>query len=104
MADSPPNGERPSIRPSLRVARSESVGVLLDRPLEDEGRVLDALVSGLNAGEPMRDLFGRLHDAALAQGRVERLAAAYERIGKEGRIRLLPKAKQAELFLAASRF
>src|ERR1043165_4696894 len=68
MADSP-NGERPSLRPSLRVAGWEAGGALLDRPLEDEGKVLDALVAGLSAGEPMRELFGRLHDAALAQDR-----------------------------------
>jgi tetratricopeptide (TPR) repeat protein len=103
MADTPA-GERPSIRPSLRALRSESVAALLDRPLEDEGRILDALLSGLSAGEPMREWFGRLHDAALAQGRVEKLGAAYERVAKEGRTRLLSKAKQAELLLAASRF
>ncbi len=103
MADLPA-GERPSIRPSLRPSRSESVAALLDKPLEDEGRVLEALLSGLSAGEPMREWFARLHDAALAQNRVESLAAAYERVTKEGRTRLLSKSKQAELFLAASRF
>jgi tetratricopeptide (TPR) repeat protein len=80
------------------------VAALLDRPLEDEGRILDALLSGLSAGEPMREWFARLHDAALSQGRVKNLAAAYERIAKEGRTRLLQKPKQAELLLAASRF
>jgi hypothetical protein len=104
MADTS-NGDRTSLRPNPRVTqRPESLSALLDRPLEDEGKVLDALVAGLASGEATPELFVRLHDAVVAQERVNNLSFAYERLARDNRIKLLAKPKQGEFFLAAAKF
>ena len=104
MADTP-NSDRPSLRASPRVSlRPDPLATLLDRPIEDEGTVRDALVAGLSSGEPTPELFARLHDAVVAQERVANLSFAYERIARDNRIKLLAKPRQADFFLAAARF
>jgi tetratricopeptide (TPR) repeat protein len=104
MADSP-NGERVSPMASLRPGRkSEQLAALLEQPLQDESKVLDALVSGLGTGDATFEMLLKLNQAAEAQERVANLSFAYERLARDARIKLLPKPRQAEFFLAAARF
>lgn len=84
--------------------RSEPLESLLSRPLTEEAKVLDAFVAALPSGEATPALFRKLHEAAAAQERAPQLSFAYERIARDARVKMLPKAKQAELFLAAASF
>lgn len=104
MADTP-NNDRPGPRASLRpAAKAESLFSLLGQPLEDEGKVLEALVAGLTTGETQREHWKKLHEAAVAQERSANLSFAYERLARDPRIKVLPKPKQAEFLLAAANF
>ena len=104
MADTP-NGERPSPRASLRPGRKlEQLAAMLEQPLADESKMLDALVAGLGTGDATFEMFMRLNQAAEAQERVANLSFAYERLARDGRIKLLAKPKQSEFLLAAARF
>src|SRR5438552_3485509 len=104
MADTP-NDDRPAPRASLRpAAKGESLSVLLSQPLEDEAKVLEALVVGLATGETTRDHFKKLHEAAIAQERAANLSFSYERLARDPRIKVLPKPRQAEFLLAAATF
>jgi golgin subfamily B member 1 len=97
--------QRPSLRPSMRPSLRPTAAVkLLDEPLADEERVLDAFVAGLATGETTADMFERLHQAAQRDDRVANLGFAYERLPRDTRVKTLPKARQVELWLYAAGF
>lgn len=104
MADN--SNDRSGFRPSLRPApaKADLIWSLLSEPLEDEPRVLDALVAGMVTGDTTPQMFERLHDLALRSERIVELGFAYERLSREPRVKMLPKQKQAELFVYAATF
>ncbi len=104
MADTPKNDRAGARAISRATTRAESVAALLAAPLEDEAKILDALVTALAAAEPTEELFARLHEAALTQERSANLSFAYERIARDNRLKLLSKRRQAEFLLHASTF
>lgn len=72
--------------------------------LVDEVAVLEALILAISRGEPTESSFQALHDASTRDGRVEALAAAYERVRRESRLRRMEREHQAILLTQAATF
>ena len=87
--------------PTLRL---ENLGQYLDDRLEHEAQVLDLLVVAQARGQANTELWDKLHSAALRDDRLTELAFAYEKLGQDRRVRIMPPPHQAQVFLHAARF
>ena len=68
--------------------RLENLPGVLERRLENEGAVLDALVAAAAKGQPCPELWEQLHAAAQRDDRAAELAFAYEGLSRDKRLRL----------------
>lgn len=93
--------ESGSKSPPLRL---DSLPTYLDDKLEHESQVLDLLIVAQARGQANPELWDKLHSAALRDDRLTELAFAYERLGQDRRVRIMPPAHQAQIFLNAARF
>ncbi len=84
--------------------RLETLGQYLDDTLEHEAQVLDLLVVAQARGQANQELWDKLHAAALRDDRLTELAFAYEKLGQDRRVRIMPPPHQAQVFLHAARF
>ena len=73
--------------PTLRL---ENLGQYLDDRLEHEAQVLDLLVVAQARGQANTELWDKLHSAALRDDRLTELAFAYEKLGQDRRVRIMP--------------
>ena len=102
MSEDGSNSDRPSLAPpplGPRELKSQLLGQLVD-----EVGVLESLLAALARGETTAEMFRSLHEAAVRDGRVEALGAAYERVQREHRLRRLGREHQAVFLLEAARF
>ena len=84
--------------------RLENLGAYLDDKLEHETQVLDLLIVAQARGQTNQELWDKLHSAALRDDRLSELAFAYEKLNQDRRVRIMPPANQAQIFLNAARF
>ncbi|NUO51008.1 MAG: hypothetical protein HOV80_19305, partial [Polyangiaceae bacterium] len=84
--------------------RLEQLAAYLDEQLEHEQQVLDLLVVAQARGQSNSELWDKLHAAALRDDRLVELANAYERLGQDRRVKIMPPQHQAQVFLNASHF
>ncbi|MFO0550035.1 MAG: hypothetical protein U0271_16690 [Polyangiaceae bacterium] len=87
--------------PALRI---ETLSAYLDDQLDNEAAVLDVLVVAMARGQSNPELWDKLHAAALRDDRLSELAFAYEKLNQDRRVRIMPPAHQAQIFLNAARF
>jgi lipopolysaccharide biosynthesis regulator YciM len=76
----------------------------LNSRLEQVDAVVETLVIFLSKGELTSDLFPRLHQAAVRDGRLADLAFAYEQVTQERRVRALGAEAQGILFGTVAEF
>lgn len=100
MATTPP--PKPS-RSSLQPPRLEELPALLATPGWEPKAALGSLLIALNKGLPQPELFELLHAAALRDGQLPRLKAAFDELQHDRRLKALAAERQAELGLEASR-
>lgn len=86
------------------VPQLDTVASALEQTLENEPALLDLLVQALTKGASPADLWESLHQAAHRDGRVAELAAAYDALCRDRKIRLLQPAAQIELLNNAAAF
>lgn len=106
MADDGATEERGSVYPSAMPPPlpADDLAEQLHGRLVDELAVLEALISALQRGESTDSSFQALHDASIRDGRIQTLAAAYERVRRESRMRRLEREHQGTLLFHAARF
>ena len=90
-----------TVRASLRI---DTLTSALQHKLENEGAVLDLLISALARGQTNEALWEQLHDAALRDDRVAELGFAYERFSKDKKLRSLNPVAQTAFLLHAGSF
>ncbi|MEO5730660.1 MAG: hypothetical protein ABI134_28115, partial [Byssovorax sp.] len=90
-----------TVRASLRI---DTLTSALQHKLENEGAVLDLLISALARGQTNEALWEQLHDAALRDDRVAELGFAYERFSKDKKLRSLNPGAQTAFLLHAGSF
>lgn len=84
--------------------RVDILDELLDRPVEDEAAILEALTAALAKGQPHDALWQKLQDAAMRDDRTMELAFAFEKVLGDRRMKLFPTAAQAGALLHAARY
>lgn len=100
----------PSILPKSSSRRppavlpQEGLDDQLNVRLEQVDAVVETLVAMLSKGEPTSDLFFRLNQAALRDGRLADLAFAYEQVTQERRVRSLTPEVQGALYGTVAEF
>ncbi|HRI64692.1 MAG TPA: tetratricopeptide repeat protein, partial [Polyangium sp.] len=82
----------------------DSVASALEQKLENEPALLDLMVQALSKGASPADLWEQLHANAQRDGRVAELAAAYDTVCRDRKVRLLQPAAQVELLLNGAGF
>lgn len=82
----------------------EELDEQLNSRLEQVDAVVETLVILLARGELASDVFQRLHQAAIRDGRMADLAFAYEQITQERRVRALSAEAQGILFGSVAEF
>jgi golgin subfamily B member 1 len=82
----------------------DTVASALEQTLENEAALLDLMVQALSKGASPADLWEQLHANAQRDGRVAELAAAYETVCRDRKVRLLQPAAQVELLLNGAGF
>ncbi len=82
----------------------DTVASALEQPLENEPSLLDLMVQALSKGASPADLWELLHANAQRDGRVAELAAAYDTVCRDRKVRLLQPAFQVELLLNGAGF
>jgi len=82
----------------------DTVASALEQKLENEPALLDLLVQALSKGASPADLWEQLHANAQRDGRVAELAAAYDTVCRDRKVRLLQPAAQVELLLNGAGF
>ncbi len=87
--------------PPLRI---EQLASYLEDQLAHEQQVLDLLVVAQARGQQNLELWDKLHAAALRDDRLVELAAAYEKLGQDRRVKIMPPQHQAQVFLNSARF
>ncbi|HEY3499126.1 MAG TPA: tetratricopeptide repeat protein, partial [Polyangiaceae bacterium] len=80
------------------------MGEALETRLEKPSDVLDLLVMALGKGEDTAELWDKLHEAAARNEQVAELAAAYETLAADKRVKLMQPDHQAHLHLRAAWF
>jgi Flp pilus assembly protein TadD len=86
------------------VPQLDTVASALEQALENEPAILDLLVQALTKNASPGDLWDALHQAAHRDGRITELAAAYDAVSRDRKIRLLAPAAQVELLSNAAAF
>ncbi|MDC3984289.1 tetratricopeptide repeat protein [Polyangium jinanense] len=86
------------------VPQLDTVASALEQTIENEPALLDLLAQALAKGASPGELWDMLHQAAHRDNRIAELAAAYDAICRDRKIRLLQPAAQIELLLSASAF
>lgn len=82
----------------------DTVASALEQKLENEPALLDLMVQALSKGASPADLWEQLHANAQRDGRVAELAAAYDTVCRDRKVRLLQPAAQVELLLNGAGF
>jgi tetratricopeptide (TPR) repeat protein len=82
----------------------DTVASALEQTLENEPALLDLMVQALSKGASPADLWELLHANAQRDGRVAELAAAYDTVCRDRKVRLLQPAAQVELLLNGAGF
>jgi predicted Zn-dependent protease len=87
--------------PPLRI---ENLEAYLDEGLEHESQVVELLVVAQARGQGSPELWDKLHSAAMRDDRLMELATVYERLATDRRVKIMPPAQQAQVFLFTARF
>lgn len=95
---------KPSRAPTALALKIEELNAVLDQRVEEPGPILDALVSSVARGQPVPELWNKLHQGALRDDKLAELAFAYEGVGQDRRVKLLPVEQQVEIYLHAVDF
>lgn len=82
----------------------DTVASALEQTLENEPALLDLMVQALSKGASPADLWELLHANAQRDGRVAELAAAYDTVCRDRKVRLLQPTAQVELLLNGAGF
>lgn len=82
----------------------DTVASALEQTLENEPALLDLMVQALSKGASPADLWEQLHANAQRDGRVAELAAAYDTVCRDRKVRLLQPAAQIELLVNGASF
>lgn len=87
-----------------RAQRLARLQTTLDTKLEQPAAALEALIMELEAFEPQKELWEKLHAAALRDGMEQALGAAYNKVTSSQRITRTESGVRAEFFLHAADF
>ena len=84
--------------------RTDTLAAYIEQKLDREQAVLDLLVGAEIKGQADAAVWALLHEAAKRDGRQNELAAAYDKLTKDKKIKTLTPASQAEVFTNAGAF
>src|SRR5262249_54709019 len=101
MANTPKVTQTPVARPGSKFDRISSI---LSNKLDNEPAILEMLVASIGKAPESGELWKQLHAAAVRDQRQNELATAYDRLANAPKLKALPAAVQAEVFVNAASF
>ncbi len=84
--------------------RLEALEAYLDEGLEHETQVVELLVVAQARGQANLELWDKLLSAALRDDRLVELAAVFEKLATDRRVKIMPPPAQAQIFLNTAKF
>lgn len=84
--------------------RIETLAEALEKPLDNEAAVLEALLIAQAKGQSHPDLWEALHLAAQRDDRLMELGSAYEKIANDRRLKIMSAQHQAQVFAHVATF